>query len=78
MDPVGIDADQETLEQDAARLYDQGWSIRLVAEKFDYGYGAMRHILQRRTPLRSRGGRKFVHGDGEPAPGRGGEETMSP
>jgi transposase len=79
--PVEVGTEQERLEQDAARLYDQGWTIRRVAEKFDYGYGAMRHILQRRTTLRSRGGRNprtFAHGNGEPAPARGGEETMSP
>jgi excisionase family DNA binding protein len=44
-------------EEDAARLYDQGWSIRRVAEEFDVAYGTMRRILARRTSLRDRGGR---------------------
>jgi excisionase family DNA binding protein len=42
--------------EDAARLYDQGWSIRQVAEKFDCGYGVMRRILRTRVALRNRGG----------------------
>jgi len=50
------DPAREQMEQDAARLYEQGWSIRQVAEKFDIGYGVMRHILMRRTTLRKRGG----------------------
>ena len=41
---------------DAARLYDQGWSIRQVAEKFDHSYGAMRRILKKHASLRTRGG----------------------
>lgn len=45
---------QEQLEQDAARLYQQGWTIRQVAEKFGYSYGGMRRILTRRTTLRTR------------------------
>jgi excisionase family DNA binding protein len=45
---------QEQLEEDAARLYQQGWSIRQVAEKFGYSYGIMRRILMRRTTLRTR------------------------
>lgn len=49
-----VDPEQEQLEMDAARLYNQGWSIRQVAAKFDYSYGAMRRILLRRTTLRSR------------------------
>src|SRR3569833_2265790 len=43
--------------EDAVRLYEQGWSIRQVAEKFDCGYGVMRRVLRRRVTLRSRGGR---------------------
>jgi transposase len=39
------------------RLYQQGWSIRQVAAKFDLSYGAMRRILQRHTTLRNRGGK---------------------
>jgi excisionase family DNA binding protein len=49
------DAHQQLVE-DAARLYDQGWSIRQVAEKFDYSYGAMRRILGKHITLRNRGG----------------------
>jgi excisionase family DNA binding protein len=50
------DAEQRQLEEDATRLYQQGWSIRQVAERFECGYGTMRRILLRSTPLRSRGG----------------------
>lgn len=35
------------LAEDAVRLYDQGWSIRQVAAKFDVGYSAMRRLLKR-------------------------------
>jgi lambda repressor-like predicted transcriptional regulator len=42
--------------EDAARLHDQGWSIRQVAEKSDCSYGVMRRILRKRVTLRSRGG----------------------
>jgi excisionase family DNA binding protein len=45
---------QEQLEEDAVRLYLQGWSVRQVAEKFGYSYGAMRRILGRHTTLRPR------------------------
>jgi excisionase family DNA binding protein len=38
--------DRRTAE-DAVRLYDQGWSIRQVAEKFDVDYSAMRRLLLR-------------------------------
>lgn len=45
--------------EDAVRLYDQGWSIRQVADKFDVDYSAMRRLLLRsgvrlrgQTPLR--------------------------
>jgi hypothetical protein len=40
------------MEKDAVRLYEQGWSIRQVAARFDCGYGMMRRILLRRTPIR--------------------------
>ncbi|WP_425550939.1 helix-turn-helix domain-containing protein [Actinoallomurus oryzae] len=43
------------MEEDAVRLYEQGWSIRQVAERFECGYGAMRRILARHGVLRSRG-----------------------
>lgn len=47
-----VDPEQEKLETDAVRLYDQGWSIRQVADRFGYGYSTMRRILLRRTTLR--------------------------
>lgn len=49
-----IDPEQEQMEIDAVRLYDQGWNIRQVAEKFNYSYGTMRRILLKRTTLRPR------------------------
>jgi excisionase family DNA binding protein len=33
--------------EDTVRLYDQGWSIRQVAEKFDVDYSTMRRLLLR-------------------------------
>jgi len=48
------DPSQQALEADATRLYEQGWSIRQVAERFECGYGVMRRILQRNTTLRAR------------------------
>ncbi|GAA4492026.1 hypothetical protein GCM10023191_027090 [Actinoallomurus oryzae] len=42
---------------DAVRLYEQGWSIRQVAQRFDVSYGAMRRLLRSRVTLRTRGGR---------------------
>jgi excisionase family DNA binding protein len=42
-------------EEDAVRLYEQGWSIRRVAAEFEVGYGAMRRLLLRRQVLRERG-----------------------
>jgi transposase len=50
--------------EDAVRLYEQGWSIRQVADKFDTSYGATRRVLSRHTTLRIRGGR-------HPRPGPG-------
>ncbi|WP_141954739.1 helix-turn-helix domain-containing protein [Actinoallomurus bryophytorum] len=49
-------AEQRQLEEDATRLYQQGWSIRQVAERFGCSYGAMRRILARTTSLRPRSG----------------------
>jgi excisionase family DNA binding protein len=49
------EAEQESAT-DVARLYDQGWSIRQVAEKFDYSYGAMRRVLGKHIRSRNRGG----------------------
>lgn len=43
-------------EADAVRLYDEGWSIRQVAERFETSYGAMRRILLKHTTVRSSGG----------------------
>lgn len=41
---------------DAVRLYEQGWTIRQVAARFEYGYGTMRRVLKNHTTLRARGG----------------------
>jgi excisionase family DNA binding protein len=35
------DPEQQRMTQDAVRLYDQGWPIRLVAAQFGLGYGPM-------------------------------------
>jgi len=53
---VRPDEARQQLEEDAVRLYDQGWSIRQVAEKFNCSYGMMRRILKRRTVLRPQSG----------------------
>lgn len=45
-EPAEAEPDRRTAE-DAVRLYDQGWSIRQVAEKFDVDYSAMRRLLLR-------------------------------
>lgn len=50
------DGDADVIAKDAARLYEQGWSIRQVAERFGCGYGAMRRILKAQVRLRDRGG----------------------
>jgi excisionase family DNA binding protein len=47
----------EPAADDAVRLYEQGWSIRQVAQRFDVSYGAMRRLLLGSTTLRTRGGR---------------------
>lgn len=44
----------EQMMRDAVRLYDQGWSIRRVAEEFGFDYGKMRRALSTRTSLRNR------------------------
>ena len=62
----GPGADERQLAEDAARLYDQGWSIRQVADRFGCGYGTMRRILRAQVTLRNRGGRP---GSAPPAPG---------
>jgi excisionase family DNA binding protein len=52
----GTGPERRQLEQDAVRLYQQGWSIRQVAARFGLSYGAMRRLLLRRTPLRTKEG----------------------
>jgi excisionase family DNA binding protein len=47
-------AEEKKMAEDAARLYEQGWSIRQVAARFDCGYTTMRRILQTQVTLRSR------------------------
>ena len=56
-DPLGrAAAEREEMEEDATRLYQEGWAIRQVAARFDTSHAAMRRILVRRTTLRrSRG-----------------------
>jgi transposase len=48
--------EQHQRDQDAVRLYDQGWPIRRVAEEFGVSYGAMRRLLAKNTTLRDRRG----------------------
>lgn len=55
---VESDVDQETA-QDAVRLYDQGWSIRQVAAKFDLEYSTMRRLLKRNGVRFRRQGRRY-------------------
>ena len=38
------------MERDAVRLYEQGWSIRQVADRFSLSYGVMRRIWARARP----------------------------
>lgn len=53
----GAESDMDrTMIEDAVRLYNQGWTIRQVAARFDLGYGVMRRVLNRHTTLRTRGG----------------------
>jgi excisionase family DNA binding protein len=47
--------EERLIAEDAVRLYDQGWSIRQVAERFDCSYGAMRRLLRKHIVLRNRG-----------------------
>ena len=44
--PAQSEAERQMAE-DAVRLYDQGWSIRQVAQKFDVDYTTMRRLLKR-------------------------------
>jgi DNA-binding transcriptional MerR regulator len=43
--------EQEQLEQDAVRLYLEGWGVPTVAEKFGCDEEDMRRILMKRTRL---------------------------
>lgn len=47
-----VQAPEPVFADDAVRLYDQGWSIRQVAGKFDMNYSSMRRLLKRHTTLR--------------------------
>jgi excisionase family DNA binding protein len=47
-------AEEQRMAEDAARLYEQGWSIRQVAERLGCGYTTMHRILSRQTTLRPR------------------------
>jgi len=47
-------ADSSRMEQDAVRLYEQGWPIRRVAVELGTNYGRMRRILIKHTVLRRR------------------------
>jgi excisionase family DNA binding protein len=49
--------EERQMEEDAARLYVQGWTIRRVAAEFECSYGKMRRILAKQVILRNRGGR---------------------
>jgi excisionase family DNA binding protein len=53
---VTQDEDEQQWVEDAVRLYEQGWGIRQVADKFDCSYGVMRRILGKHLTLRNRGG----------------------
>ena len=46
----------DRVADDAVRLYEQGWSIRQVADRFECSYGTMRRLLKSRVTLRTRGG----------------------
>ena len=43
-------------EADAVRLYNEGWSIRRVAEEFGTTYDSMRRLLGTHVTLRAPGG----------------------
>lgn len=52
--PQGPDAKRQ-LTADAVRMYEEGWSIRQVADKFDVSFGVMRRLLRKHTKLRPMG-----------------------
>ncbi|MDN3357909.1 helix-turn-helix domain-containing protein [Actinomadura sp. DC4] len=62
------DTFEQRIAGDAARLYDQGWTIRQVAARFGCSYGVMRRILRTQVRLRNRGGspRGLPAGGGAP------------
>jgi len=64
--PAEPDQAEQDFARDAARLYDQGWSIRQVAAHFDCGYGVMRRILRRQGRLRTRAGALPANTEGPP------------
>ncbi|GLY73363.1 MerR family DNA-binding transcriptional regulator [Actinoallomurus iriomotensis] len=45
---------EQGMEQDAVRLYEQGWPIRRVAAEFGCSYGKMRRILVKHAVLNGR------------------------
>jgi excisionase family DNA binding protein len=47
-----MDPEYRQMEKDAVRLYEQGWTVRQVATRFDLNYGRMRRLLLRHTSLR--------------------------
>lgn len=51
-----MDPEQEQRELDAVRLYERGWNIRQVAQKFNYSYGTIRCIVlnERRSDISER------------------------
>lgn len=49
------EADQRTM--DAVRMYEQGWNIAQVADRFGVSYGVMRRLLMKHTTIRTRGGK---------------------
>lgn len=48
-------AAEDVFAADAVRMYEEGWSLRQVADRFDVSYGVMRRVLARHTILRTRG-----------------------
>lgn len=86
-EPAGEPTEEQRMAEDAARLYEQGWTIRQVAVRFGRSYGVMRRILQSRTTLRDRGGarhplvvsdpRSARHDPADPGVRTGGSATPS-
>jgi excisionase family DNA binding protein len=56
LDDSGAEEAERAFAGDAVRLYEQGWSVRQVADRFGVTYGTMRRVLLSRTTLRPRGG----------------------